>query len=151
MELARAWTAFGGASLALMGASVACGARRYAADNLAWRRQWSQAVGAAEPAAGEGAPRLIRIYRAGGTLCAGAGAGLAAAALLGRLASRVPPGDPRPVGAGLILLGLGLGAQKIRGGAAALRPDERAAGLALWTLYALWAGFGLKLFLGAPR
>ncbi len=40
MDFSREWTAFGGASLALMGAAIGAGARRHAEDNLAWRREW---------------------------------------------------------------------------------------------------------------
>ena len=36
VDFPREWTAFGGASLALMGAAIGAGARRHAEDNLAF-------------------------------------------------------------------------------------------------------------------
>lgn len=50
-DLSREWTAFGGASLALMGAALALGARGHARDNIAWQRERGRLVGAPEPAA----------------------------------------------------------------------------------------------------
>lgn len=88
--LAREWTAVGGAALALMGAGLAFGAGRHAADHHSWHRQWRHAAGH-EPERrrdGEGAG-LARAYRAAGALLALAGAALVAAAASGRAAMRL--------------------------------------------------------------
>ncbi|MDE2510407.1 MAG: hypothetical protein KGL74_04740, partial [Elusimicrobia bacterium] len=68
-EFAREWTAFGGASLALMGAALAFGARRYADDHLDWQRQWSRAAGRPEPPPADPGP-LARAYRRIGAVAA---------------------------------------------------------------------------------
>jgi hypothetical protein len=156
VDLSRAWTAFGGASLTLMGAALAAGARRHAADNAAWQRQWSQAVGAPASVAEEA--KLVRGYRAAGAACALLGLGFAAASAFGRalVSPRFTGGDPRLGGAGLAALGLGFGAVKLRVAfaraprflydAASKRPlDERLAGLATWALCALRVVFGFQL------
>jgi hypothetical protein len=159
MDLPRAWTAFGGASLALMGTALAAGARRLAADNLAWRREWCRAVGAPEAGLGDG--RVLRLAcRVGGTLGALAGLGVAAAAAAGRALSpaRFGSGDPRALGACFALLGAAFTAMKASRGAARVprflgegedpEPQplgERIAGASTWLLCALWIAFGLRL------
>ncbi len=91
MDLPRAWTAFGGASLALMGTAIAAGARRHADDNLAWRREWSKASGIPISDPGDGRA-LVRAYRAGGALAALAGLGVVAAAAAGPARGGAPGG-----------------------------------------------------------
>jgi hypothetical protein len=161
-DLAREWTAFGGASLALMGAALAFGARGYARDHHAWERERSRAVGAPEPDAAASTPRARR-YRAAGFIVGLAGLAFAAAAAAGRgLTTRTGPADARIGGACLALLGAVFAVSKaLRGrgrgprflpGAADGRPfDERAADAAVWSLCALWTVFGLRLALAVPR
>ena len=137
---------FGGASLALMGTSLAAGARRHAADNLAWRREWRQAVGARESAAAEGRG-LMAAYRAAGALLFLIGLSVALAGLAGRVAVS-PLLGARILGACCLALGLGFGALKLSSGAASgprLPEKEPVAALSAWALCALWAAFGLRL------
>lgn len=155
---ARAWTEFGGASLALMGAALAAGARRFARENAAWRREWSRAVGAAEPGVGRD---LGLSYRVAGALVAFAGLGVLSAAASGAVAV-APPAHPRLVGALIAFVGAAAAALKLltrpRGprfleGEPLLERsfDERASEAAVWALCALWAAYGLILVSGAPR
>src|SRR3569832_1410231 len=69
VDFPREWTAFGGASLALMGAALSAGALRHAADNLAWRREWRRAVGAPGPGR-EGGRGRVHGLRLGGAAAA---------------------------------------------------------------------------------
>ncbi|MFI5347755.1 MAG: hypothetical protein ACHQ51_15385 [Elusimicrobiota bacterium] len=165
-EFAREWTAFGGISLALMGAALSAGARGYADDFLSWQRQWSSAVGAPEPAS-RGNDALIRVYRLLGVGGIVIGAALAAAAASGRApASRVGASDARIMGICLTVLGFGFAMLKLgrdsRRSPRFLEPDpsasarrraidELAAEMSVWTLCALWTGFGLHLFWEATR
>jgi hypothetical protein len=161
VNLAREWTAFGGASLALMGTALCAGARRHVEDALAWQRQRRQAVGAPGEDS-DGSPGLLLVYRAGGALVILLGAGLVAGAAAGRALSstRFGPGDARALGACFTTLGLCFTALKLSRGAARgprfLAADsfaagsdralgERIAGAAAWGLCALWAAFGLRL------
>lgn len=161
MEFAREWTAFGGASLALMGAALAAGARRNASDIRSWRRQWREAVGAA-PAPEPGADRLVGTYRAVGGIVALVGGVLAAAVAAGFVAPASTPGaGPRALGAGVAALGLAFAVRKAtaesRGPkfletgafAAGEKPlDARAADALAWALCALWMACGLRWFGG---
>jgi hypothetical protein len=165
-EFAREWTAFGGVSLALMGAALAVGARGYADDHLAWQRQWSRAAGTPEPAAADNSS-LARLYRLAGALGFLVGAALALAAASGRaLSSRTGPSDARVIGVCLTVLGAGFAVLKFgrdsRRTPRFLEADPLAAaprrGLAEsaaeacgWLLCALWTGFGLWLFHEATR
>ena len=147
MDLPRAWTAFGGASLALMGAALAGGARRHAEDNIAWRRQWSRAVGAPDDDLGDGRV-FVRACRVGGVLGALAGLGFVAAAASGRALSsaRFGSGDARVLGACFFVLGAAFTALKLsRAAVPAQALGERIAGAATWALGALWIAFGLRL------
>jgi len=147
-DLSREWTAFGGASLALMGAALAAGARGYARDNIAWQRERSRLVGAPEPAA-DGADGLIRLYRGIGGAAAALGLAFVLAAAAGRaLAPRTGPADARIAGVSLTGIGLGFAAMKARRGSP---HGERGADLAVWLLCALWAAFGLRLLIGGAR
>lgn len=165
MDFPREWTAFGGASLALMGAALAAGARRHAEDNLAWRREWRRAVGAPE-AGPENCRRLVLAFRFGGALGVALGLGAVAGAAAGRPLSsyRPAPGDARLLGALFAAIGAGVAALNLsrrssRGprflafdplSAPSARPfDERAAGAAGWALIVLWIWFGLRLLLEA--
>lgn len=161
--LAREWTAFGGASLALMGASLAAGARAFAKDHVDWQRQWSQAVGAPPPEAEAG--RLAGAYRLGGSLIALVGLAAVGAAARGRTLS-AGPGNARLAGGCLLAAGLAAAVQKFRretrraplfleADPLAAPPEpgwgELASDAAAWLLCALWAAFGLRLFMGANR
>ena len=147
-DLSREWTAFGGASLALMGAALAAGARGYARDNVAWHAEWRRAVGAPE-AAPLDADGLIRLYRWIGGLASSLGLAFVLAASMGRaLAPRTGPADARVAGVSLALLGAGFAAMKVRRGSP---HGERGADLAVWLLCALWTAFGLRLYIGAAR
>jgi hypothetical protein len=167
-DFAREWTAFGGASLALMGAALAFGARGYVDDHLAWQREWSRAVGASEPVADAGRKGLLLfVFRLIGVAGVLAGAGVMLAAASGRiLASRAAPSDARIMGASLIVLGFGCALIKLNRDArrpsrftesdplaAAPAPggDALAAETAVWLLCALWTGFGVWLFWEATR
>lgn len=167
MDFPREWTAFGGASLALMGAALSAGARRHAADNLAWRREWRRATGAPETGAADGR-RLVLALRAGGALAAAAGLGVVAAAAAGRELSRYrpPSSEVRLLGALFAAIGAGVAALNVsrrsaRGprflaveplAAPSARPlDERVASAAGWLLIVLWIWFGCRLLLEAPR
>ena len=167
-DFAREWTAFGGASLALMGAALAAGARGYVEDHLAWQREWSRAVGAPAPAFDAGRKEFLafvfRLIGAAGVL---AGAGVTLAAASGRtLGSRAALSDARILGASLIVLGFGCTVIKLNRDArrpsrflesdplsAASRPGfgALAAETAVWLLCALWTGFGVWLFWEATR
>jgi hypothetical protein len=161
VDFPREWTAFGGASLALMGATIAAGARRHAEDILAWPREWSRAVGAPDAGPGD-ARRLVLGFRAGGALGVLLGLGFIAAAAGGRplTSSHFGPADARMLGASFTLLGacvaaLNLYRRSSRGprflafdplAAPSARPlDERFAGAAGWLLIVLWIWFGLRL------
>lgn len=146
--LAREWTAFGGASLGLMGAALALGARGYARDHAAWQRERNQALGVPAPAPGE-PERLTRGYRVGGVavLCLGALVFLSATFGIGP-APRVKLEDARVSGLCLALLGVTFAGVKLRRGAP--RWADASDG-AVWALCALWAIFGMRLFLGAAR
>ncbi len=159
MELARAWTAFGGASLALMGGALGAGSRRLAAENQAWRREWRHAVGASGGDPSEGAS-LSLLYRGGGALIGAAGLGVLSAVSAGQ-AFVEPPSSPRLVGVLIAVVGLGAGALKAlarpaatRGRTLPLLPGEaptledRACDAAIWALCALWAAFGVVLSRG---
>ena len=163
MNLPREWTAFGGASLALMGAALVAGARKHAEDNLTWRRQWGQAAGVPDSGPGDGR-RLIAVYRAGGALVIAVGLGLAAAAASGRALSsaRFGHNDARALGACFAALGLAFAALKlsrdVARGPRFLAADlptsplgERLAGAATWGLCALWIAFGLRLLTESLR
>jgi hypothetical protein len=167
MDFPREWTAFGGASLALMGAAIAAGARRHAEDNLAWQREWRRAVGAPDSGAGD-ARNLVLGYRAGGALGFLAGLGFLAAAAMGRslTSSHFALGDARALGACFALLGGAFAMMRLfrrapRGprfliheplAASDVRPlDERAATAASWALIVLWIWFGLRLILESTR
>jgi hypothetical protein len=168
VDFSREWTAFGGASLALMGAALGAGARRHAEDNLAWRREWSRAVGAPDAGPDEVRP-LVVLFRAGGAIGVLAGLGFVAAAAAGRplSSSHFGPGDARVLGASFALLGacfaaLNLSRRSPRGprflalDALSAPPDrplgERIAGAAGWLLIVLWIWFGLRLLsAGSPR
>lgn len=167
VDFPREWTAFGGASLALMGAVLAAGARRHAADHLAWRREWRRAVGA--PDAGpEDGRRLVLALRAGGLLAAAAGAAVIAAAVCGHELSQYRPqaSEARLLGALFAAIGAGAAVMSLsrrseRGprflafeppASASSRPlDERVSGAAGWLLIVLWIWFGFRLILEAPR
>jgi hypothetical protein len=147
VDLPRAWTAFGGASLALMGVALAAGARRHAADNLAWRRQWNREMGVPAADLGDGS-LLILVCRAGGTLGILLGLGFIAAAASGRALSsvRFGGGDGRALGACFALLGAAFTAIKVsRGSFGERAPGEKIADAATWTLCALWIAFGVRL------
>ncbi len=155
MDPARAWTVFGGASLVLMGAALAGGARRHAADALAWQKQRRQAVGAPEPVPPPLPP--VRAYRAGGALLALAGAALAAGAQTGLVRAR-GAAESRPgavlIGTAIAACGVGLGTLKILAARTATAPrplGERLGDAALWTLCALWTAFGTVLVREALR
>ena len=167
MDFPREWTAFGGASLALMGAVLSAGARRHAADNLAWRREWRRAVGApdAGPENGRG---LVLGLRAGGLLAVAAGVGVVVAAARGHELTRYRPqaGEIRLLGALFAAIGAGVAALNLSRRSArgprflaweplaspSERPlDERAASVAGWLLIVLWIWFGCRLLLEAPR
>ena len=163
MNFAREWTVFGGASLALMGAALAAGARRYSEDNLAWQRQWRQAAGL-PPAEETDARASVRIYRAAGALIFLIGLGFALSAATGFAASapRLSPLGVKILGACAAGVGLAVGAAKFYVGlhrgprfleedAPAAPLDERLSGLAQWALCALWAAFGLRLLWETPR
>jgi hypothetical protein len=167
LDFPREWTAFGGASLTLMGAAIGAGARRHVEDNLAWRREWRRAVGAPDAGPGE-TRRLVLGFRAGGALGVLVGLGFAASAAAGRplTSSHFGPGDARVLGACFTLLGAGLGAMGLRRRASRgprfLAADpltasparglgERAAGAAGGLLCVLWIWFGLRLILESPR
>jgi hypothetical protein len=160
MELARAWTAFGGASLALMGAALGAGSRRLSAENLAWRREWRHAVGVSEADDAEAAS-LALLYRGAGALIGAAG--LAVLSAVGAGQAFVPgPSSPRLVGVLIALVGLGAGALKALarpsaprhlprelGAGAAPSFEDRACDASIWALCALWAAFGIFLSRGA--
>jgi hypothetical protein len=167
VDFPREWTAFGGASLALMGAALAAGARRHAEDNLAWRREWSRAVGAPDAGPGD-ARRLILGFRAGGALGILVGLGFVAAAAAGRplTSSHFGPRDARVLGASFMLLGACVAALNLyrrapRGprflafdplAAPSGRPlGERVASSAGWLLIVLWIWFGLRLLSAGYR
>ena len=167
MNFPREWTAFGGASLALMGAAIGAGARRHAEDNVAWRREWRRAVGAPDSGPGE-TRRLLIGFRAGGALGVLAGLGFIAAAAAGRplTSSHFGPGDARVLGASFAILGscfaaLNMSRRSPRGprflafdplAAPSSRPlGERVAGAAGGLLCALWIWFGLRLLLESAR
>jgi hypothetical protein len=167
VDFAREWTAFGGASLSLMGLVLSAGARRHAADNLAWRREWRRAVGAPDPGP-EDVRGLVLGLRAGGGAAAVAGLAVAAAAAAGRALTAFRPaaGEVRLLGALFAATGVGVAALNLtrrsaRGprflafeplAAASARPiDERVASAAGWLLIVLWIWFGCRLLLEAPR
>ena len=167
MNFAREWTAFGGASLALMGTAIGAGARRHAEDNLAWRREWGRAVGAPDAGPGD-AGRLVLALRIGGVMGVLAGLGFVSAAAAGRplTSSHFGPGDARVLGACFTLLGSCFAATSLfrrspRGprflafdplASPAVRPlGERVAGAAGWLLCVLWIWFGLRLLAEAAR
>ncbi|MBI3565480.1 MAG: hypothetical protein HY079_09820 [Elusimicrobia bacterium] len=161
MELARAWTAFGGASLSLMGVCLGAGARKLARENLMWRREWRQAVGAPGTDEGEGAS-LALLYRAAGALIGAAGLGVLSASAAGTALVAAPS---RPALAGALIAAVGTAAAALKAASlpAAGRPveglppdaprpfDERASDAAVWALCALWTAFGLLLLRGAFR
>jgi hypothetical protein len=165
LDFPREWTAFGGASLALMGAAIAAGARRHAADNLAWRREWDRAAGVSGSVPPE-SPGLVLGFRVGGSAGVVIGLGFVASAAAGRslTSSHFGPGDARVLGASFSLLGAGLAAMRLQRRTArgprfltdeplaapsARRLDERIADAAGWALIALWIWFGLRLVLNS--
>jgi hypothetical protein len=167
VDFTREWTAFGGASLALMGAVLSAGARRHAADNLAWRREWRRAAGVPEPLKEDGRGLILGL-RLGGGAAAAAGLAVIAAAAAGiRLtAYRPAPREIRLLGALFAAIGIGvailnLSRRSARGprflafeplSSAETRPlDERVASVAGWLLIVLWIWFGCRLLLEAPR
>ena len=165
MDFPREWTAFGGASLALMGAALSAGARRHAADNLAWRREWRRAVGAPDPGREDGRGLVLGL-RAGGLVAAAAGAAVVAASAAGRELSRYrpPAGEIRLLGALFAAVGAGVAVLNLSRRSArgprflalepmtATRPlDERVASAAGWLLIVLWIWFGCRLLMEAPR
>ncbi|MDE2490056.1 MAG: hypothetical protein KGM24_04365 [Elusimicrobia bacterium] len=168
-DLPRVWTAFGGASLALMGLALAGGARRHAADLAAWRRERRLALGEPEPPGGDvPSPLEVLAYRIGGALLSLVGAALAAAASAGSVRAAGPAGTrlgAALAGAVVSACGVGFGTMKTLAGRrgprflrgeeladdAPRRLDERLADGAVWTLCALWAVFGALLARAALR
>ncbi|MFI5348367.1 MAG: hypothetical protein ACHQ2Z_02390 [Elusimicrobiota bacterium] len=161
MNFPREWTAFGGASLALMGTAIGAGARRHAEDNLAWRREWGRAAGVSD-AGPRDARRLVLALRVGGVVGVLAGLGIVAAAAADRplTSSHFGPGDARALGACFTLLGacfavMSLFRRSPRGprflafdplAAPPVRSfGERVSGAAGWLLIVLWIWFGLRL------
>lgn len=159
MDLARGWTAFGGASLALMGASLGAGARKLARENLSWRRQWGQETGV-EGGEGTSESSLTLLYRAAGALVGAAGLGVLSSAAAG---AAVVAGPSRPALAGALIAAVGTAAAALKASSlpsssrppAGLPPDaprpfdERASDAAVWALCALWAAYGLILLRNA--
>lgn len=146
MNSAQEWTAFGGASLAFMGAALATGARRHAADVAAWRVQQEQAVGSAA-ARQETTSGVERFYRGSGIGIFVIGVLVAASAKGVALASAGAPRGGAGLGACVATLGAAFAAAKWRRSLElfARPPDERAADAAIWALCALWLCFGLRL------
>lgn len=155
MDAGRLWNAFGGASFALMGLSLAAGARRHARDNLQWQKQWRQATGR-DASGEEGDAGLVLGYRLGGAAMAALGAWLALAAP----PSRRLPGPGESLAAGVLLCALALalawsrfrsrpgrGPSFLAGEELSPRPswDERLGEAAVWALLALWLAFGASL------
>lgn len=159
MNLDQSWTAFGGASLALMGVSLVAGARRMAVDNLAWRREWGRATGREQDPNQDGRA-LAFVYWGAGALISGAGFGILSAG------QPVVAGPAHSRLAGFLITGVGAGAGALKFIARSRGPrfldgetavgqsrpfDERAAEAATWTLCSLWSAFGVALALGYWR
>jgi hypothetical protein len=164
-ELAREWTAFGGASLALMGQALLAGARSLAKEHADWQEEWSRAVGRTPLARAGNEDFLARVYAAAGAMGLLLGVLILAAAAGGRTLS-AGPANARALGAVLAALGLAAALHKagraLRRAPLFLQADPLAAppepslgesvsGAAVWLLCGLWAAFGLRLFSGAPR
>lgn len=77
MNLARESMFFLGTTSVLVGIMLAAGARRHVEDILSWERQWRHATGLPEPE-DQSAERKkwLYVYRFGGSLIIGIGAGL---------------------------------------------------------------------------
>jgi hypothetical protein len=144
--LARELTAVGGAALALMGAGLALGARRHAADHRQWDRDRRHAAGL-DPALRAEDDGLARVYRAGGALLAAAGIVLAAAAFAGRAAMRLELDRGDALVGGALLALAGAAGAAARAWSRPLSPTraERASEACGWALSVLLVSYGVRL------
>lgn len=148
---------FAAGALGLMGAALAFGSARHARENLAWRRQWSEATGEALPTGDEESERrvLTRRYLSAGLALIAVAAAVAGAATRGAAAGR--PARPVLIGTALLAAGLstawrrwrraGVSGPRFLEGELLLRVplSERLADACAWTLSFLFAAQGILL------
>jgi hypothetical protein len=160
VDPAREWTVFVGGTFALMGAALAASAQRRAHDAMLWENERRRLAGAdAVPCEGDFERLQVRLNRGVGAAAALGGAGLLAAAALGRAVSWRPSGlGAAALAAALILGGLvgalarafgrGRGPKFLGSATIGLADDplgERVARACGWVLRGWWIVYGARL------